>query len=82
MIPRPPSSSVSQHLLHHSHHRNRAATSENRRGNSGEPQRIWAPIDQLPASTWPYTAAGIAQYRAGSPFSLHGFGFTPEPAAV
>ena len=43
---------------------------------------LWAPIDQLPASTWPYTAAGIAQYRAGSPFSLHGFGFTPEPAAV
>ena len=38
------------------------------------------PIGQLPASTWPYTAAGIAQYRAGSPFSLHGF--TPEAVTV
>jgi hypothetical protein len=27
--------------LHHSHHRNRAAVSENRKGNSGQPQRIW-----------------------------------------
>jgi 8-oxo-dGTP pyrophosphatase MutT (NUDIX family) len=31
---------------------------------------------------WFFTAAGIAQYRAGSPFSLHGFGSAPEPAAV
>jgi 8-oxo-dGTP pyrophosphatase MutT (NUDIX family) len=41
---------------------------------------LWAPLDQLPDSTWPYTAAGLAQYRVGSPFSLHGF--TPEPVAV
>ena len=80
MIHRRPTSFVSQHLLRHSHHRNRLPTSENRRRNSGEPQRIWAPFDQLPDSTWPYTAAGLAQYRAGSPFSLHGF--SPEPVAV
>jgi hypothetical protein len=73
-------SPVSQHLSHHSHYRNTATAAENCRGNSGEPKRIWAPLDQLPANTWPYTAAGLAQYRAGSPFSLHGF--TPEPVAV
>jgi hypothetical protein len=28
--------------LHHSHHRNSAAISENRRRNSCEPQRTWA----------------------------------------
>jgi 8-oxo-dGTP diphosphatase len=41
---------------------------------------LWAPVDQLPGNTWPYTTAGLAQYRAGTPFSLHGF--TPEPVAV
>jgi hypothetical protein len=50
-----------------------AAISENRRRNSGGPQKIWAPIGDLPPSTWPYTAAGLAAYRAGTPFSLHGF---------
>jgi hypothetical protein len=40
--------SVSQHLLHHSHHRNRAAVRENRKGNSGEPQRIWADPADVP----------------------------------
>jgi hypothetical protein len=34
---------------------------------------LWAPVDHLPGNTWPYTAAGLAQYRAGTPFSLHGF---------
>ena len=29
-----------------------------------------------------YNLPRIAQYRVGSPFSLHGFGFAPEPAAV
>lgn len=37
---------------------------------------LWAPLDDLPSTTWPYTAAGLAQYRTGTPFSLHGF--TPE----
>jgi 8-oxo-dGTP diphosphatase len=41
---------------------------------------LWAPADHLPGNTWPYTAAGLAQYRAGTPFSLHGF--APEPVAV
>jgi 8-oxo-dGTP pyrophosphatase MutT (NUDIX family) len=34
---------------------------------------LWAPLDQLPANTWPYTAAGLAHYRAGIPFSVDGF---------
>lgn len=34
---------------------------------------VWAPSFSLPANTWPYTAAGLAQYQAGRPFSLHGF---------
>lgn len=36
----------------------------------------WTPLGDLPANTWPYTAAGLAQYRSRAPFSLHGF----EPA--
>jgi hypothetical protein len=52
--------SVSQHLLRHSHHRNRAAVSENRKGNSGEPQRMWADPACPPPSTVPYTAAALA----------------------
>jgi 8-oxo-dGTP pyrophosphatase MutT (NUDIX family) len=43
-------------------------------------QLIWAPLDDLPPTTWPYTAAGLSQYRSGTPFSLHGF--TPELLAV
>ena len=73
MIPRPPSSSVSQHLLHHSHHRNRAATSENRRGNSGEPQRTWADPASPPANTVPYTAAALAAITRNETFSLDGW---------
>lgn len=34
---------------------------------------LWAPIDALPAHTWPYTVAGIAAYRERVPYSLHGF---------
>ena len=34
---------------------------------------VWAALDDLPANTWPYTAAGPAQYQARTPFSLHGF---------
>jgi 8-oxo-dGTP diphosphatase len=34
---------------------------------------LWAPLADLPATTWPYTAAGLAHYRVGNPFSLHGF---------
>lgn len=33
----------------------------------------WVPIDQLPDNTRPYTVAGLAHYRAGVPFALHGF---------
>ena len=76
MIPRPPSSSVSQHLLHHSHHRNRAATSENRRGNSGEPQRMWAGPADLPAGTLEYISAAMANLGQSRHFSEHGW----EPA--
>lgn len=41
---------------------------------------LWASPDDLPSNTWPYTAAGVAQYRAGSPFSVHGF--THQAATV
>lgn len=41
---------------------------------------LWAPLDQLPDNTWPYTVAGLAQYRQRAPFSLHGF--TGELAAA
>ena len=34
---------------------------------------VWAALDDLPANTWPYTAAGLAQYHAGASFWLHGF---------
>jgi heme a synthase len=65
-------SSVSQHLLHHSHG-NRAAVSENRKGNSGEPQRIWTDSAAVPTDTpllsygWPFgnpTAPGPEQRGA------------------
>lgn len=39
---------------------------------------LWAPIDQLPANTLAYMTAGLAQYRAGVPFSLHG----PAPTTI
>jgi hypothetical protein len=73
MIHCPPSSPVPQHLLHHSHHRNRAATSENRRGNSCEPQRIWADPAALPADTAEYTAAVITAAERGLTFTLNGW---------
>jgi 8-oxo-dGTP pyrophosphatase MutT (NUDIX family) len=41
---------------------------------------LWAPLDQLPANTWPYTTAGLSQYREGNPFSLHGFSDLLVPA--
>ena len=34
---------------------------------------LWTPIEDIPAKTWPYSAAGLAQYRAGTPYCLHGF---------
>lgn len=34
---------------------------------------MWAPLDRLPDNTWPYTAAGLREYRNRTPFSLHGF---------
>ena len=44
---------------------------------NNEPEKcaglLWAPIDELPGHTWPYTAAGIDAYRRGVPFSLDGF---------
>jgi heme a synthase len=65
-------SSVSQHLWHHSHHGNRAAVTENRKCNSGEPQRIWADPARLPPNTVPYTAAALAAIARASPLSLDG----------
>lgn len=47
-------SPVSQHLLHHSHHRNTATAAENRRANSGEPKRNWSAPVCPPANTVPY----------------------------
>lgn len=73
MIPRPPSSSVSQHLLHHSHHRNRAAISENHRSNSNEPQRIWADPAWLPPDVVGYAAAVITAVERGLTFTLNGW---------
>ena len=66
-------SPISQHLLHHSHHRNRAATSENRRGNSGEPKRNWASPARLPPDTVGYTAAVIGAVERGTTFYLNGW---------
>ncbi|HEX2416786.1 MAG TPA: NUDIX domain-containing protein [Micromonosporaceae bacterium] len=34
---------------------------------------LWAPFDDLPTNTLPYMVAGLTRYRAGIPFSLHGF---------
>lgn len=59
MIPRPSTSSVSQHLLRHSYYGNRVPTSENRRRNSSEPQRIWASPDHLPPGTLDYITVAI-----------------------
>lgn len=68
-----PTSSVSRHLLYHSRHRNRAATSENRRGNSGEPQRIWVDPARLPPDIVGYTAAIINAVERGTTFALNGW---------
>jgi mutator protein MutT len=38
----------------------------------------WFPVDDLPASTMPYTAEIVRLYRCGSPFSLHGWSAVPE----
>ena len=70
---RPRTPPVPQHLLHHSHHRNSAAVSENRRRNSGEPQRIWAVPANLPDDTLEYVTAAIANARADRWFSEHGW---------
>jgi hypothetical protein len=66
-------SPVSQHLLHHSHYRNTATASENCRGNSGEPKRMWADPARPRASTVPYAAAALAAITRRAPFSLDGW---------
>ena len=72
-FPRPRTSSVPQHLLRHSHNRNRAAVTENRKGNSGEPQRKWADQGDLPPGTLEYVSAAISNLRQGRHFSEHGW---------
>jgi hypothetical protein len=67
-------SQVSQHLSHHSHHGIRAATSENPKRNSGEPQRNWADPDNLPPGTLDYISAAIANLSQGRHFCEHGWG--------
>jgi hypothetical protein len=59
--------------LHHSHDRNRGAVSENRKGNSGEPQRIWAEPANLPGDTLEYVTSAIVNALAGHWFSEHGW---------
>jgi hypothetical protein len=73
MMPRPPTSSVSQHLLHHSHHRNRVPNSENYRRNSGEPQRNSADPASLPPDTVDCTAAIINAVERGTTLALNGW---------
>lgn len=41
---------------------------------------LWVPLDELPERTWPYTVAGLAHYRAGTPFSMDDFTGQPQPA--
>jgi hypothetical protein len=64
---------VSQHRSHHSHYRNTATAAENRRGNSGEPKRIWADPACLPPDTVGYTAAVITAVEQGLTFTLNGW---------
>jgi hypothetical protein len=59
--------------LRHSHHRNRVATSENRRRNSGEPKRNWASPAHLPPDTVGYTGAVIGAVEHGLTFTLNGW---------
>jgi hypothetical protein len=59
--------------LHHSHHRNRDAISENRKHNSGEPQRIWADPDTLPPGTLDYISAAIDNLRQELHFCEYGW---------
>jgi hypothetical protein len=59
--------------LHHSHHRNGAAISENRKRNSCEPQRKWADPAALPPDTAEYTAAAITAAERGLTFTLNGW---------
>jgi hypothetical protein len=62
--------------LRHSHNRNRAAAaSHNRKGNSGEPQRIWVP-GSLPDGTLDYIGPAIANFSSGRHFCELGW----EPA--
>jgi hypothetical protein len=59
--------------LHHSHHRNRAAISENRSSNSGEPKRNWADPRRLPPDAVDCAAAVIAAVEHGLTFTLNGW---------
>jgi hypothetical protein len=59
--------------LHHSHHRNSADISENRRRNSCEPQRIWADPACLPPDIVGYAAAVITAVERGLTFTLNGW---------
>ena len=67
---------------HHSFHstccatattENRLPASENRRRNSGEPQRKWADPGDLPPDTVDYTAAIIKAAERGDNFVLNGW---------
>jgi hypothetical protein len=70
---RPRTPPVPQHLLRHSHHRNSAAVSENRRRNSGEPQRMWAAPGDLPPGTLDYITAAIGNLTQKRHFSEYGW---------
>jgi len=59
--------------LHHSHHRNRVAISENRRRNSSEPQRNWVSPDDVPPDTLDYISAAIDNPGQGRHFCEHGW---------
>jgi hypothetical protein len=59
--------------LRHSHHRNRVAISENRRGNSNEPQRTEVDPACPPTDTVGYAAAVITAVERGLTFTLNGW---------
>jgi hypothetical protein len=59
--------------LHNKRLRNTFAASEDRRRNTGEPQRTWHHLDSLPADIVTYTRAGLAAHTHQNAFSLDGW---------
>ena len=67
--------------MRHGHHRNRLPASENRKRNSGEPQRNWADPDSLPDDVLDYIGRALSSMRSGRVFDEFGWEPTAEASS-